>query len=82
MTTTYDTLAVYYGDSTEDWEYSTFTAVAMASDTVKFAHSFNADLRKAEKAKEHSVVFYKNFDEKRVDFDQEITFDKLKEWVL
>lgn len=68
---------VYFG--AEDEDYQTFLKVAAAFEDVAFAHSFDEAL-KAE-MKGAKVTLFKNFDEERNDYVEEMDMDQLTQFI-
>jgi hypothetical protein len=69
-----EVVVVYFGENNADFE--TFSKVTKTFDDATFAHTHSADLKSHYKA--GSLVLFKNFDEKRNDFEGDFTSDNMK----
>jgi protein disulfide-isomerase A1 len=74
-----DVVVVFFGEK-DSADFETYSKVTKAVEDVIFVHSFSADLKSHFEATS-SVVLFKNFDEKRNNFDGEFTSDNVKSFV-
>lgn len=59
---------IYFGESEEDSEFTTFKTVAMNYDDLAFAHTTDESARVANSARSRQIVLFKKFDEGRNDY--------------
>eukprot|EP01029_Cantina_marsupialis_P013200 TRINITY_DN291_c0_g1_i1.p1 TRINITY_DN291_c0_g1~~TRINITY_DN291_c0_g1_i1.p1 ORF type:complete len:494 (-),score=146.28 TRINITY_DN291_c0_g1_i1:158-1618(-) len=72
-----EVVAMFFGEEGE--EYTAFTNVAMALETVAFAHTSDVEVMKKYGITAPKVVMFRQFDEPRVDFEGK--YAELKEFV-
>jgi len=75
-----EVVVVFFGNKDSD-AYKTVEKVAQGLDDIPFGFVASEELRNSKSAKEDSVVLFKNFDEKRNDFEESLTEAALKTFI-
>lgn len=80
FTNDHEVSVVYFG-ARDSAEFRVFEKIAQSLDDVVFGWTSFEEIRTFTSAKENNVVLYKNFDERRNDFEGELTENNLRSFI-
>jgi len=72
---------VYFTSEVTGANWDVFKSIAMSYDKIGFAHSIDASLAASNNSGLGKLAFFKDFDEKRNDYEGEWTNEAIKAWV-